>query len=55
MSEPGTGQAFNDRQALFMNSGILMSDLVKVEISIFPISGCKEERQVSWVRFCHQG
>lgn len=38
-----------------MNSGIFISDLLNVEIYIYLISDSKEERQISWVRFCHQG
>lgn len=49
------GWASSDIQAVFiMNSGILISDLLKVEIFIFPTSDSKRKRQVSWVRFCYQ-
>lgn len=49
-------EALNDIQALFiMNSGILISDFPKVEISVFPILDSEELRQVPWVRFSHQG
>ena len=49
-------EALNDIQALFiMNSGILISDFPKVEISVFPILDSGELRQVPWVRFSHQG
>ena len=54
--ESGAWEALNGIHALLtVNSGILIRDFLRANISGCPISDAREERQVSWVRFCHQG